>query len=117
MPHNIALRIRTELGNNLLNKTIQLAGVAYKPNIPDLRESPALELIKELRKMGSIVTWHDPVVGKFDNETSCELDPNVDLGLIVTPHEQINFSIWKKSNIKVLDLSTNSNNYGWPKFL
>ena len=117
MPQSVALRIRTELGDNLLNKTIQLAGVAYKPNIPDLRESPALELIKELRKMGSIVTWHDPVVGKFDNETSCELDPNVDLGLIVTPHEQINFSIWKKSNIKVLDLSANSNNYGWPKFL
>ena len=99
-----------------MNKKIQLAGIAYKPNIPDLRESPALELIKELRKMGAIVTWHDPVVGKFDNENSCELDPNVDLGLIVTPHEQINFSLWKNSSVRVLDLSANSRDYGWPKF-
>jgi UDP-N-acetyl-D-glucosamine dehydrogenase len=116
MPQNVALRIKTELSNDLLNKKIQLAGVAYKPNIPDLRESPALELIKELRKMGSIVTWHDPVVGKFDNETSCELDPSVDLGLIVTPHEQIDFSLWKNSSVRVLDLSANSRDYGWPKF-
>ena len=116
MPKSVTLRIRTELSNDLSNKKIQLAGIAYKPNIPDLRESPALELIKELRKMGAIVTWHDPVVGKFDNETSCELDPNVDLGLIVTPHEQIDFSLWKNSSVRVLDLSANSRDYGWPKF-
>ena len=115
-PESVAMRIKTELGNDLLNKKIQLAGVAYKPNIPDLRESPALELIKELRKMGAIVTWHDPVVGKFDNETSHELDPNADLGLIVTPHEQIDFSLWKNSSVRVLDLSANSRDYGWPKF-
>ena len=116
MPKSVALRIKTELSNDLLNKKIQVAGIAYKPNIPDLRESPALELIKELRKMGSIVTWHDPVVRKFDNEISCELDLNVDLGLIVTPHEQINFSIWENSSVRVLDLSANSKDYGWPKF-
>jgi UDP-N-acetyl-D-glucosamine dehydrogenase len=116
MPRSVALRIKTELNNDLLNKKIQLAGVAYKPNISDLRESPALELIKELRKMGSIVTWHDPIVGNFNSETSCELDPSVDLGLIVTPHEQINYSIWKNSSVRVLDLSANSRDYGWPKF-
>jgi UDP-N-acetyl-D-glucosamine dehydrogenase len=116
MPESVAMRIKTELGNDLLNKKIQLAGIAYKPNIPDLRESPALELIMELRKMGAIVTWHDPVVGKFDNEISSELDPNVDLGLIVTPHEQINFSLWKNSSVRILDLSANSRDYGWPKF-
>jgi len=116
MPRSVALRIKTELNNDLLNKKIQLAGVAYKPNISDLRESPALELIKELRKMGSIVTWHDPIVGNFNSETSCELDPSVDLGLIVTPHEQMDFSPWKNSSVRVLDLSANSRDYGWPKF-
>ena len=116
MPRSVALRIKTELNNDLLNKKIQLAGVAYKPNISDLRESPALELIKELRKMGSIVTWHDPIVGNFNSETSCELDPSVDLGLIVTPHEQMDFSAWKNSSVRVLDLSANSRDYGWPKF-
>lgn len=116
MPKSVALRIKTELGNDLLNKKIQLAGIAYKPNIPDLRESPALELIMELRKMGAIVTWHDSVVGKFDHEISSELDPNIDLGLIVTPHEQIDFSLWKNFSVRVLDLSANAREYGWPKF-
>ena len=100
---------------NLSDKKIQLAGIAYKSNIPDLRESPALELINELRKLGALVTWHDPVVGKFANETSVELDSNVDLGLIVTPHDQIDFSLWKNSGVRVLDLSANSIDYGWPK--
>ncbi len=116
MPESVAIRIKTELGNDLLNKKIQLAGIAYKPNIPDLREAPALELMKELRKMGAIVTWHDPVVGKFDDEISSELNPNVNLGLIVTPHEQIDFSLWKNSGVRVLDLSVNLTDYGWSKF-
>jgi len=115
MPKSVALRIKTELSNNLSDKKIQLAGIAYKSNIPDLRESPALELINELRKLGALVTWHDPVVGKFANETSVELDSNVDLGLIVTPHDQIDFSLWKNSGVRVLDLSANSIDYGWPK--
>jgi hypothetical protein len=45
------------------------------------------------------------------------LTGEVDLGLIITPHSQIDFSTWEKANVKVLDLSANSNNYGWPKFL
>ena len=34
-----------------------------------------------------------------------------------TPHDKIDFSIWKKANVKVLDLSANSTSYGWAKFL
>jgi hypothetical protein len=45
------------------------------------------------------------------------LNSEIDLGLIVTPHDQIDFSPWKQSGIKVLDLSANSKNFGWPKFL
>jgi hypothetical protein len=57
------------------------------------------------------------LVSKHNDQQSSELNPDIDLGLIVTPHDQIDFSIWKKSGVKVLDLSANSKNYGWPKFL
>jgi UDP-N-acetyl-D-glucosamine dehydrogenase len=94
-----------------------LAGIAYKPNISDLRESPALSLIKELENLGAIVSWCDPLVNEFDSQKSVFLDPSVDLGLIVTPHSSIDFSIWKRGGTQVFDLSANSNDYGWPKFL
>jgi UDP-N-acetyl-D-mannosaminuronate dehydrogenase len=85
--------------------------------VADLRESPALILISELRSKGAVVKWHDPLVNVWNNENSSQIDPNIDLGLIVTPHKSIDLSVWKKSTTKVLDLSANSNDYGWPKFL
>ena len=117
MPKIIAERIKIILGGNLNTKRVQIAGIAYKPNISDLRESPALDLIHQLKSSGVNVSWHDPLVSKHNDQQSSELNPDIDLGLIVTPHDQIDFSIWKKSGIKVLDLSANSKNYGWPKFL
>jgi UDP-N-acetyl-D-glucosamine dehydrogenase len=117
MPKIIAERIKVILDGSLSGKKIQIAGITYKPNISDLRESPALDLIKELKIAGAVVSWHDPFVKVYEGQQSVALTSEIDLGLIVTPHSQMNFSIWEKSNVKVLDLSANSNNYGWPKFL
>ena len=116
-PREIALRIQDELDGSLLNKHIQIAGIAYKPEVSDLRESPAIELIDELKGLGAKVSWFDPLVKNYKDQRSEPLNPNIDIGLIVTPHSQIDFSIWKNANVKVLDLSANSINYGWPKFL
>jgi UDP-N-acetyl-D-glucosamine dehydrogenase len=117
MPRIIAERIRVILDGNLSGKRIQIAGITYKPNISDIRESPALELMKVLTELGAKVLWCDPHVEKYDGASSTELDAQIDLGLIITPHDKIDFSIWKKAGTIVLDLSANSNNYGWPKFL
>jgi UDP-N-acetyl-D-glucosamine dehydrogenase len=117
MPKIIAERIKIALDGDISGKKIQIAGITYKPNISDLRESPALDLINELKLLGASVSWHDPFVTKHNEEQSSELKSDIDLGLIVTPHALIDFSIWKNSDVKVLDLSANSTNYGWPKFL
>jgi len=117
MPKILKERIKEFLDGDLRGKKIQIAGISYKPDISDLRESPALDLVKELETSGAIVSWHDPFVEEYDGRMSVLLSNNIDLGLIITPHSQIDFSIWKKANVKVLDLSANSNNYGWPKFL
>ena len=116
-PKIIAERIKTILEGNLSGKRIQIAGITYKPNISDLRESPALDLINELKSLGASVSWHDPFVTELNEQQSSRLNSDIDLGLIITPHDQIDFSIWKKSGTKVLDLSANTKNYGWPKFL
>jgi UDP-N-acetyl-D-glucosamine dehydrogenase len=104
------------LGGNLKGKKIQIAGISYKPNVADLRESPALLLIEELERLGASVTWCDPLVIEFEGVTSVPLDSDIDLGLIVTPHDEIDFSIWKESSINVIDISSSSKEFGWPKF-
>jgi UDP-N-acetyl-D-glucosamine dehydrogenase len=116
-PKEVADRIRIHLGGSLKGKRIQIAGITYKPNVSDLRESPALELIKELRTLGAEVLWHDPHIQAFSSEYSQPLVTSIDLGLIVIPHNAIDFTIWKNSNTRVLDLSANATNYGWPKLL
>jgi nucleotide sugar dehydrogenase len=45
--------------------TVLLLGVTYKPNIADLRESPAVPLAKRLNELGATVTFHDPYVATW----------------------------------------------------
>ena len=116
-PKIVADRIRIQLGGDLVDKRVQIAGITYKSNIADLRESPALELITELKSLGAKVLWFDPYVETYNGERSHPLDPNIDLGIIVIPHNAVDFAIWKKSNTRVIDLSANPRNFGWPKFL
>ena len=104
------------MGGSLKGKSIQIVGISYKPDVPDLRESPALILINELEAQGGLVTWHDPVVQEFKGVKSFDLNPNVDLGLLVVPHKNIDLNVWKEHSTNVIDLSSNSINYGWPKF-
>jgi UDP-N-acetyl-D-glucosamine dehydrogenase len=117
MPRYVAGRIQKLRGGDLTNNRIQIAGISYKSNTSDIRESPAILLISELRMLGAWVTWHDPLVQTFDGETSNELSANIDLGLIVTPHDLIDFDPWVPLGSSVLDLSSTSTNFGWKKFL
>ena len=115
MPSITAQKIKSELGGDLTKKQIQIVGIAYKPDVPDIRESPALELISELRASGALVSWHDPVVSELNGEKSLKLDTDIDLGLLVTPHSIIDLTVWKQAGTRVIDLSANGIDYGWPK--
>ncbi len=116
MPKYVAEKIQSLLGGSLQGKSIQIAGISYKKDVADMREAPSLRFIRELKILGATVSWHDPLVQVYEGILSAELDPEVDLGLILSPHKVIDFSIWARSNIKVFDLSTDGNSYGWPKF-
>jgi UDP-N-acetyl-D-glucosamine dehydrogenase len=115
MPEYLADRISELLGGSVSGKTIQVAGISYKPDVADTRESPALKLISLLRGAGAKVSWHDQVVGEWNGESSTPLS-SVDLGVIATAHDGVDYSAWKNEKTMVLDVSTSSNT-GWPKFL
>ena len=76
---------------------VLVVGVAYKPDIDDTRESPALKLIELLRDEGSDVSYHDPFVTElreFGLE-SVALDPAIDSSdcvVVVTNHSSIDYA-------------------------
>jgi UDP-N-acetyl-D-glucosamine dehydrogenase len=75
---------------------IHLVGVAYKADVGDLRESPALKLIELLREEGAQVSYHDPHVPDLPEHSlsSASLDGAVDAAdcvAIVTAHSGIDY--------------------------
>lgn len=98
---------------NLKGKQIQIAGIAYKPNTSDTRESPAIELIKLLRQEEVTVIWNDDLVQEYFGEKSSIIQP-VDLGIICAHHDVMDYSPWIHSNTRVIDVGHN-NNLPFPK--
>ena len=57
-------KIKYLLRPNIKNKVIAFLGVTFKPNTDDLRESPSLEIIPRLRKLGVKIHAHDPAFNR-----------------------------------------------------
>jgi UDP-N-acetyl-D-glucosamine dehydrogenase len=86
---------------------ILVLGVAYKPDIGDVRESPALKLIELLRNAGASVAYHDPHVPSVPDLglESVPLDPaHYDCVTIVTDHSSIDYSALVDQADLVVDL-------------
>jgi UDP-N-acetyl-D-glucosamine dehydrogenase len=86
MPKYIVERVSADNGGSLKGKRVQVVGVAYKPNVADVRETPAALVIAELESQGAIVTWHDPVVKSWRNAKSSDLG-GADIAIVVTLHD------------------------------
>jgi UDP-N-acetyl-D-glucosamine dehydrogenase len=57
-----------EVGKALRASNVLVLGVAYKPDIDDMRESPALDVIHLLQQKGAYVQYHDPYVAHFEHD-------------------------------------------------
>jgi UDP-N-acetyl-D-glucosamine dehydrogenase len=80
---------------SLSGSKVLLLGVAYKADIGDTRESPALKLIELLRNAGADIAYHDPFVPELPEVglTSVDLDPTThDCVVIVTAHSKIDYA-------------------------
>ncbi len=90
---------------------VLVLGVAYKPDIGDMRESPALKLISLLQNAGSDVSYHDPHVPRLTdarlglNMESVPLEPTgYDCVVIVTDHSSIDYEQLVDDASLVVDL-------------
>jgi len=96
---------------SLKSARILVLGVAYKPDIGDMRESPALKLISLLQNAGAIVSYHDPHVQRFEDDhlslkmESVPLEPaKYDCVVVVTDHTAIDYDRLVEEAELVVDL-------------
>ncbi len=103
MPEHVATRIGdmlNEVRTAVNGARILVLGVAYKPEVSDMRESPALDVMRLLRDKGAEVAYHDPHVPEFDLDgqvqKSVELTDErllqANLVAILTNHRGVDYS-------------------------
>jgi len=81
-------RVQADNGESLQGKSVLVVGVAYKPNVADVRETAAELVIEHLRSRGAVVSWHDDVVGTWHGETSSPLS-GADITVVITKHDAL----------------------------
>ena len=89
MSKYIVDRVQSENGGSLSGKNVLVIGVAYKPNVADVRETAAELVIEHLRSRGAVVSWHDELVGTWQGEKSTQLG-GADISIVVTKHDAVN---------------------------
>jgi len=115
MPYYCAERVGRALNEHrkaVAGSTVLVLGVAYKGDVGDLRESPALKLIELLRDRGAEVVYHDPFVTDLGEEgldlasapLTDELLAGADIVCVVTAHSGIDYARVARRAQLVLDL-------------
>jgi UDP-N-acetyl-D-glucosamine dehydrogenase len=102
MPKYIVERVKADNKGTLKGKKIQVVGVAYKPNVADVRETPAELVIQALEEEGAVVNWHDPVVKTWHGQDSSTLG-EAEIVIVVTLHSAIDPESIMKSASYVFD--------------
>jgi UDP-N-acetyl-D-glucosamine dehydrogenase len=114
MPEHVVNKVRRALNDEskaLRGAHVLMIGVAYKANIADLRESPALDVWKLLEADGAIVTHHDPFAPGFSLEgrprTSQPLDAATlraqDVVVITTAHGGLDYGLIAREARRIVD--------------
>ena len=94
-PHFVISLVKRLLGDDLHGKHIAALGLAFKPDVDDLRESPAIEVAKLLAEAGAIVTSYEPykldadVPGVKSATTVEEAVREADLLLLLVAHREL----------------------------
>jgi len=116
MAHRMTLKITSALNRHkkaINGSKILFLGVAYKPDINDERESPALKIMDEVLKKGGEVSYHDPFIPQICTEEKVSLDSVVldaerlkmaDCVVITTNHSAFDASFIERHSKLVVDL-------------
>ena len=89
---------------------VLVLGVAYKQDIDDYRESPALRVIEELEKEGAVVTYFDPWVKEYKYKGQVRQSipaltelKDADLVMVTTAHTNVDYDMVQKNAALIFD--------------
>ena len=107
MPKKIIEEISRKRNETISGKKILIIGISYKPNIADIRESPTLRLIEELRNLGNEVIWHDSLVKTWGTESSVDLNniSKTDFVIVSILHDAVDKSTLINTKTDLYDLT------------
>ena len=101
MPHFVVGKVQSALNNHgkaVKGSRVHIAGVAYKRNIDDMRESPALDVILLLKKLGAEVSYSDPYVPALKlegidlkSQEALAASRQADCVVIITDHSDFDY--------------------------
>jgi UDP-N-acetyl-D-glucosamine dehydrogenase len=97
MPSYVISRVLKDNSQDISGKKVLVVGVSYKQDIADIRETPAVEILRLLQECGAISTWHDPLVPIFNGQCSSKIESQ-DIAIVLTLHKEVD--IVKLKNIK-----------------
>ena len=107
MPKYVAERALSMVDENIRNPKVLILGVAYKPGVSDVRETPVSELRDYLKAQGADVAWHDPLVPVWEGSNPVDLDWDCDVAILATKQPGMNLTQLIAKGIQILDC-TNS---------
>ena len=107
MPKYVAARALSMVDASIKNPKVMILGVAYKPGVGDVRETPVSELRDHLKAQGADVAWHDPLVPVWEGSNPVDLDWICDVAILATRQPGMDLAQLIAKGIKILDC-TNS---------
>jgi UDP-N-acetyl-D-glucosamine dehydrogenase len=107
MPKYVAERALRMVDGSIANPRVLILGVAYKPGVGDVRETPVTALRSYLQDLGANVAWHDPLVATWEGTNPVDLDWNCDVAILATNQPGMDLSRLIESRVQILDC-TNS---------
>jgi UDP-N-acetyl-D-glucosamine dehydrogenase len=110
MPKYVAERALAMVESTVPNPKVLILGVAYKPGVGDVRETPVSELRNYLKERGAVVAWNDPLVAAWEGTQSVDLGWECDIAIIATKQPGMDIEQLIKRGVPILDC-TNSSNY------
>ena len=127
MPQHVVQLVQDSLneqGKPLKGAGVLVIGVAYKRDINDVRESPAIGIVDQLMRKGALVSYHDPFVPEMTLDgkgslTGVELTDEAlegcDCVLIVTDHSKVDYGRVLKLSPLVIDTRNVTRKLGMPE--
>jgi UDP-N-acetyl-D-glucosamine dehydrogenase len=107
MPRYVAERALRLVDPSVKNPRVLILGVAYKPGVGDVRETPVSELRSHLNFFGAEVGWHDPLVPNWEGSMPVELGWECDVAILATMQQGLDIDQLISRGVPILDC-TNS---------